>query len=183
MKRAEHNVSQEKETALTLRLADDLRKKGFNASNTVVVTVSTDYSSTVGQLLRHALSQEGEVCDGFGVDVPYPDESWTEAYRAELRTIFSLYRYKLAESRVLFVEAGVIRGSNYTYLVDFLRGEMGIPNPFFFLALFENAGSAFKSEFVGEYYDNETQDLTFWWERENKHWPAKDVACGCYDGE
>lgn len=170
MKRTEHAVSQEKETALTLRLAGDLLKKSFNASNTVVVTVSTDYSSTVGQLLRHALSHEGEVCDGFGVDVPYPDESWTEAYKTELRAIFSLYSYKLEGRSVLFVEAGVIRGSNYRYLVDFLRGEMGISNPFFFLALFENAGSAFKSEFVGEYYDNETQDLTFWWERENKHW-------------
>jgi len=172
MKRSEHAISQEKETALTLRLVDDLLKKGFNASNTVIVSVSTDYSSTVGQILRHALSHDGEICDGFGVDVPYPDESWNESYRIELHTLFSLYKYKLDGKSVLFVEAGVIRGSNYTYIVDFLRGEMGITNPFFFLALFENESSVFKSGFVGEYYDNETQDLTFWWEEENIHWPA-----------
>ena len=74
MKRVEHLISQEKETALTLSLAEDLLKKNFNASNTVIVTVSTDYSSNVGQLLRHALSFDGEICDGYGVDVPYPDE-------------------------------------------------------------------------------------------------------------
>jgi len=38
------------------------------------------------------------------------------------------------------------------------------------LALYENSGSKFKSDFVGEYYDDETQDLTFWWEQYNNHW-------------
>ena len=75
MKRVELLISQKKETALTLSLAEDLLKENFNATNTVIVTVSTDYSSNVGQLLRHALSCHGEICDGFGVDVPYPDES------------------------------------------------------------------------------------------------------------
>jgi len=23
---------------------------------------------------------------------------------------------------------------------------------------------------VGEFYDDKTQDLTFWWEKENSHW-------------
>jgi len=170
MKRVEHNVSQEKETVLTLDLASNLLKENFNASNTVVVTVSTDYSSNVGQLLRHALSYSGEICDGFGVDVPYPDESWDERHKSELEQIFNLYSYKLENKKILFVEAGVIRGSNYTFLLNFLKEYLGIENDVFFLALFENKSSIFKSEFVGEYYDNETQDLTFWWEEENKHW-------------
>jgi hypothetical protein len=163
-------IEQELETSLTLDLAKDLLEQNFNASNTVIVTVSTDYSSNVGQLLRHALSYGEEICDGFGVDVPYPDEIWDERYIGELIKVFDLYNYKLENKKILFVEAGVIRGSNYKYIQDFLCDHLGITEDVFFLALFENKNSKFKSDFVGEYYDNETQDLTFWWEEENKHW-------------
>jgi hypothetical protein len=31
-------------------------------------------------------------------------------------------------------------------------------------------GSRFKSDVVGDYYDDEKEDLTFYFERENKHW-------------
>jgi hypothetical protein len=170
MDRKEYLVSQELETRITLELSNELLEKKINASNTVVVTVSTDYSSNVGQLIRHSLTHEGEICDGFGIDVPYPDESWNGVFKSELRSIFELYRYKLEGKNVLFVEAGVIRGSNYKFLNDFLKNDMGISNPFFFLALFENKNSLFKSDFVGYYYDNDSQDLTFWWEQPNNHW-------------
>jgi hypothetical protein len=36
--------------------------------------------------------------------------------------------------------------------------------------MYENIHSIYKSDFVGEYYDDKTQDLTFWWEKENNHW-------------
>jgi len=36
--------------------------------------------------------------------------------------------------------------------------------------MFENTGSVYKSDYVGKYYNNETHDLTFWWERNNNHW-------------
>lgn len=170
MIRKEYLISQKLETDLTLELSEKLLNRGIDASNTVVVTVSTDYSSTVGQIIRHALTSNGEICDGFGIDVPYPDQSWDEEYNLELHSIFELYRYKLEGKSVLFVEAGVIRGSNYRKLENLLRNEMDISNPFYFLALFENESSAFKSDFVGQYYDNDTQDLTFWWEQQNNHW-------------
>jgi len=165
-----HLIEQELETNLTLDLAKDLLEQNFNASNTVIVTVSTDYSSNVGQLLRHALSFGGEICDGFGVDVPYPDEVWDERCIFELEQILNLYSYKLKGKKILLVEAGVIRGGNYSFLSNFLEGYLGITDDVFYLALFENKNSKFKSDFVGEYYDNSTQDLTFWWEEENKHW-------------
>jgi len=170
MIRKEYLVSQELETRIALELSNELFDKGINASNTVVVTVSTDYSSNVGQLIRHSLTLNGEICDGFGIDVPYPDESWDDTYKLELRSLFHLYRYKLEGKNILFVEAGVIRGSNYKFLNDFLRNNRGISNPFFFLALFENKNSLFKSDFVGYYYDDDSQDLTFWWEQPNNHW-------------
>jgi len=170
MKRVELLISQEKETKLTLFLAEYLLKKNFNATNTVIVTVSTDYSSNVGQLLRHALSFGGEICDGYGVDVPYPDEIWDDKHVYELEQLLNLYSYKLKGKKILFVEAGVIRGGNYTFLSNFLEEYLGIKDDVFYLSLFENQSSIFKSDFVGEYYDNETQDLTFWWEEENNHW-------------
>jgi hypothetical protein len=169
MNRENYIIPQEKETALTLELADKLLKKGFNADNTVIVTVSTDYSSNVGQLLRHALTKDGEVCDGFGIDVPYPDEKWDNTYAYELAYLLHLYNYKLKNKKILLVEAGVIRGSNYKFIIDCFK-TIDLPNDIYTLALFENKHSAFKSDFVGEFYDNETQDLTFWWEKENNHW-------------
>ena len=162
----EYLISQQKETDLTLELSKKLLKDYFNASNTVVITVSTDYSSNVGQLIRHSLSFEGEICDGFGIDVPYPDETWDVNYIYELKEIFNLYAYKLKDKKILFVEAGVIRGGNYNFIKNYLE----IKDELYFLTLFENKGSIFKSDYVGEYYDNDSQDLTFWWEQKNNHW-------------
>jgi len=164
------DIPQKAETDLILKLSDDLLNKNFNASNTVVITVSADYSSVVGQLLRHSLSYEGEICDGFSIDVPYPDQEWDSTYLFELETLMNLYRYKLHNKKVLLVEAGVIRGSNYKFIVDYFKNNLNIAEEIYTLALYENSSSKFESDFVGEYYDHETQDLTFWWERYNKHW-------------
>lgn len=170
MKRIDHLVSKEKEIGLSLDLSNKLIEDGFNSSNTVVVTVSTDYSSTVGQIIRHQLSFDGEICDGFGIDVPYPDQKWDEVYLYELEQILNLYYYKLEDKKILLVEAGVIRGGNYNFLLNFLQDYLGSSDDIYFLTLFENKHSIFKSDYVGEYYDDETQDLTFWWEKQNNHW-------------
>jgi hypothetical protein len=162
------NVSFENEQLLIENIAAELIRDGFNANNTVIITVSTDYSSIIGQTLRHLLSADGEICDGFGVDVPYPDENWDEKYLSELDSIIDIYGYKLQNKRVLMVEAGVIRGSNYTFL-DGCLTERGLTD-IYSVSMFENTGSVYKSDYVGKYYNNDTHDLTFWWERYNNHW-------------
>lgn len=162
------DVSFQKEEALIKGISYALIDDGFNSENTVVVTVSTDYSSVIGQALRHMLSINGEICDGFSVDVPYPDEHWDERYIWELDSIIELYGQKMEGKRVLLVEAGVIRGGNYTFLDKYLRNKGH--NDIYTVAMFENTGSVYKSTYVGEFYDNDTQDLTFWWETYNKHW-------------
>ena len=162
------SVSYFDEKSLINKISDRLINHGFDESNTVVVTVSTDYSSVIGQALRHMLSVNGEICDGFGVDVPYPDETWDERYIEELDSVFALYGNKLKGKRALLVEAGVIRGGNYTFLDNYLK-DKGV-NDIYTVAMFENTGSVYKSNYVGEYYDNNTHDLTFWWERDNNHW-------------
>jgi len=162
-------VDIEKEVFLLGILAKTLIASGINSSNTIIVTVSTDYSSFVGQYLRHALSFNGEICDGFGIDVPYPDESWDDDYDSAMVLAFETNNYLFSEGKkLLFVEAGVIRGGNYKYVTDFLK--LHYSNTFSTLTMFENIGSSYKSDFVGEYYDDKIQDLTFWWEVFNNHW-------------
>lgn len=167
--REEYLITIEKELELLKNLKEVLINNGLNSSNTIVVTVSTDYSSIVGQYLRHQLTKDGEICEGFGIDVPYPDEQWNDEFINRVETMFNLFSNDIENKTILLVEAGVIRGSNYTKVIQILH-DMKIDEPIATLALFENQSSKFKSDFVGEYYNDETQDLTFWWERENNHW-------------
>lgn len=163
-------ITLNEEIELTQRLGNELLEAGYNASNSCIVTVSTDYSSIVGQILRHQLSFNGEVCDGFGIDVPYPDEVWNKKYVEEMYEMFKLHAPTFQRKGLIFVEAGVIRGGNYTYIIDWVKRRLEPKKTLITLALYENQHSTFKSDFVGEYYDDTTEDLTFWWERDNKHW-------------
>ena len=82
--REEKIIIWDTELSLINHLGDELIEAGFNASNSIIISVSTDYSSIVGQLLRHRLSFNGEIAEGFGMDVPYPDEEWTDKYKKDL---------------------------------------------------------------------------------------------------
>ena len=162
-------ITIEDEIRLTKKLGDELLNAGFNASNSVIITVSTDYSACVGMWLRHHLSYGGEVCEGFGIDVPYPDEVWNKRYMDEMYENFRMNARYFQYKSIIFVEAGVIRGGNYTHILDWSKRRLE-SKKLITLSLYENIGSKFKSDFVGEYYDDTKEDLTFWWERENKHW-------------
>lgn len=152
------------------KLGNALLDVGYNASNSVIITVSTDYSSIAGQILRHHLSYEREICEGFGIDVPYPDEVWNKRYVDTLSRVFQNYGYLLQRKTAILVEAGVIRGGNYEFLTTWMKKHLGSGLPIVTVSMFENVGSRFKSDYVVEYYDDSVQDLTFWWERDNKHW-------------
>jgi len=151
-------------------LTDKLLSEGFNSSNTIIVTVSTDYSSVVGQYLRHQLTYNGEICDGFGIDVPYPDQPFDEKFVKEICDMFNIHKDSIGDKTILLVEAGVIRGGNYTKVVDIIRNELKLTQPISTLTMYENIHSKFKSDFVGEYYNDDIEDLTFWWEMDNNHW-------------
>jgi hypothetical protein len=157
------------EVRLSKKLRDQLFAANLNALNTVIVTVSTDYSAMLGQYLRHQLSHDGEICDGFGVDVPYPDQRFDDVFERNVRTMFDMHADAIAGKTLLLVEAGVIRGSNYATLISLIRDYCGAV-PVKTLAMYENTDSRFKSDFVGEYYDDSVHDLTFWWEQPNNHW-------------
>lgn len=168
--RKELNVEWDTELRLMNELRDKLLSYGLHASNTVIVTVSTDYSSIIGQYLRHQLTNNGEICTGFGIDVPYPDQSFDEKFVKEMCDMFRIHADGIADKTILLVEVGVIRGGNSTRVVDIIRNKLNMTGPILTLTIFENIHSKWKSDFVGRYYDNEIEDLTFWWERDNNHW-------------
>lgn len=163
-------VTLNEEIQLIDKLGDELLSGGFNASNSVIIVVSTDYSAIVGQILRHKLSFNGEIVEGFGIDVPYPDEVWNKKYVDTMSRVFQNYGYLLQRKTAILVEAGVIRGGNYEFVTKWMKKHLGIGTPIITLTMFENIDSKFKSDLVGKYYDNKIEDLTFWWEKDNKHW-------------
>ena len=163
-------VSREEEFRLIDVLGDELLEAGWNASNSIIISVSTDYSSIIGQILRHHLSFNGEIVEGFGIDVPYPDEVWNKKYIDTMSTVFQNYGYLLQRKTAILIEAGVIRGGNYEFVTLWMKKHLGLRIPIITLTMFENIDSKFKSDLVGEYYDDKTEDLTFWWEKNNKHW-------------
>ena len=168
--RTELHVSIDRELAAIKTIAEALKKDGYNASNSVIVTVSTDYSSIAGQIIRHELTHEGEIADGFGVDVPYPDQQWDTRFVNEACSMFLLHKQAVGVKTIILVEAGVIRGSNYNTLINLMRQSLEIDNPIITTALFQNKASTIECDYIAEYYNDDFNDLTFWWEKENNHW-------------
>jgi hypothetical protein len=168
--RNELKVEWDTELHLMNQLKDRLLLNGINASNTLIVTVSTDYSSVIGQYLRHQLTYDGEICDGFGIDVPYPDQTFDDIFVKEVCDMFKIHMKNIGDKTILLVEAGVIRGGNYTKVVDIIRTELNMNQKVLTLTMYENTHSKWKSDFVGKYYDDVIEDLTFWWEKNNNHW-------------
>lgn len=167
MKRPLLFVSRDREMALIEKLLYEIDSSEFHPDNTCMLVVSPDYSCIIGQVLMHAWTKDKEIIHPEVVHVPYPDEDkapFVERFKQEF------VRYKDSYEKFVLVEAGIIRGGNWTWLVNTMI-EMGIDKSrITTVALFENIHSVYQSDYVGEYYDNETQDLTFWWERPNKHW-------------
>ena len=108
--------------------------------------------------------------DGFGIDVPYPDEVWNKKYVDTMTRVFENYGYLLQRKTAILIEAGVIRGGNYEFVTNWMKKRLGARIPIITLSMYENINSKFKSDVVGEYYDDTKEDLTFWWEKENRHW-------------
>jgi len=137
----------------------------ISPSKTCFLCVSPDYSSVVAQHLSHGLSQDGEIYHIEAVNVPFPDESETEYAQVFARRIAE---WQQEWDSFVLIEAGVIRGGNYTWITDIME-ESGATN-YYTVALCENIRSRFKSDFVSLYYNNDMHDLHFWWERPNNHW-------------
>lgn len=170
--RTEYFIDIKTEAALIMHLCELIKVKHpeLTPANTLVLMVSPDYSATAAMHVAHSLSKDGEMCDILPIHVPYPDEknieSWINKAKNDLLSFLQFYESPF--QNYLLVEAGVIRGGTYTWLSNLLYKT--VEGNVITAALFENVGSKFKSDVVARYYDDQTQDLTFYFERENKHW-------------
>jgi len=160
-------ISQDREMALIQELIYKIKKwqPDWHPSRTCFLCVSPDYSSIVTQHLSHALTVDGEIFNIEAVNVPFPDESHMN-YKVDFE--INLQQWKQKWESFVLIEAGVIRGGNYTWLTETM--EANSVSDYDTVALCENVKSKFQSDFVSLYYDNDIDDLHFWWEQPNNHW-------------
>lgn len=162
-------VTRADEEQMINKVITDLKNEfpELNPKNTVVVMVSPDYSATVAMHLAHGLSADGEMCDLMMIDVPYPDqdkESFVYKLEKQLKDSYKYYQnYVLAE-------AGIIRGGNYTWICKTMREYLPVSARIITTTMFENIHSVFQCDVVGAFYNDEIEDLTFYYEQYNKHW-------------
>lgn len=137
----------------------------FTPADTVVLNVSPDYSSTVAMHIAHHLSKDGEMLPIIGVDVPYPDEL-DVLYKQEFYMLLQNLQY--TKKKFILVEAAVLTGKNYTWMIEMMKGFGIDPDNIVTVALYERYDSMLKCAFVGEVFY--TDMIEFYYERHNKHW-------------
>jgi hypothetical protein len=168
-----HFINQAKETGLIQKLIYQMKRKHVDFTDpneTLMLTVSPDFSGIVSTILSHGVSTNGQAMYSDCIHVPDPGEE-PDLYRTRLKETFEYVRQKYeggCYSKFILCEAGVISGRNYLWLVEDLK-ELGVPSEnILTVALLENTESKFKCDLVGEYYNNNEQDLCFWWENPNR---------------
>jgi hypothetical protein len=162
-------ITREKEWELIQRLETIVDSSDFDPSTTAVIMASPDYSATVAMHLAHAWSRKGEMLSIIPVDVTYPDEDPAPYIQKMLMQGAYIGPY----SKLVLIEAGIIRGGNWQWMLDVLYGWDYKRSDITLVAMCENIHSKVKSDYVGEYYDDDKEELMFYFEKFNKHWPIK----------
>ena len=164
-----HFITREKEWELIQRLETIVDSTDFDPSNTAVIMASPDYSATVAMHLAHAWSRKGEMLPIIPVDVTYPDESPEPYVNKMMMQAGDIRPY----SKLVMIEAGIIRGGNWQWMLDVLYGWDYKRSDITLVAMCENIHSKVKSDYVGEYYDDDKEELMFYFEKFNKHWKVR----------
>ena len=166
-------ISREKEAELINRLLTIVDNRDIHPYRTGLIMASPDYSATVAMHLSHAWSVDGEIIPIIPVDVTYPDED-VPYYEMKMEDqLIWLRERSILPKNIVMVEAGIIRGGNWEWMLDVLYRFGYSRDGIMLVALCENIHSRVKSDYVGEYYDDEKEDLMFYYERFNKHWPVR----------
>lgn len=168
-----HFITREKEWELIQRLLTIVDDSEFDPSTTTVFMASPDYSATVAMHLAHAWSRKGEMLPIVPVDVTYPDET-ADSYIVKLcNQLADLKKHNKLPQKIVCVEAGIIRGGNWRWILGVLYQFGYERKDITLVALCENIHAAVKSDYVGEYYNDDKEELMFYFEKFNKHWPIK----------
>lgn len=164
-----HFITRNKEWELIEKLLTIVDSTEFDPSDTAVLMVSPDYSATVAMHLAHAWSRNGEMLPVIAVDVPYPDEAKEGYIDKMVMQSADIRPFK----KLVLVEAGIIRGGNWAWILETLKMWGYTHDDITLVAMCENVHSRVKSDYVGEYYDDDKYELMFYFERFNKHWTVR----------
>jgi hypothetical protein len=164
-----HFITREKEWELIQRLETLVDSSNFDPSTTAVIMASPDYSATVAMHLAHSWSRKGEMLNIIPVDVTYPDEK-ADDYIKKMQLDSQYFR---PFKQLVLIEAGIIRGGNWSWMLEVLYQYGYKRSDITLVAMCENIHSAIKSDYVADYYDDEKEELMFYFEKFNKHWPVK----------
>lgn len=164
-----HFITREKEWELIQRLLTIVDSSDFDPSDTAVIMASPDYSATVAMHLAHAWSRNGEMLHIIPVDVTYPDEHPKPYIDKMIMQSGDIRQFK----KLVLIEAGIIRGGNWTWMLSVLNDWNYSRKDLTLVALCENIHSKVKSDYVGEYYDDDKEELMFYYEKFNKHWSVR----------
>jgi len=164
-----HFIDRNKEYELIEKLLTIVDSSSYDPKSTAVLMVSPDYSATVAMHLAHAWSTKGEIIPIIPVEVPYPTETPDEYKKKLAMQQMDIRPYQ----HLVLVEAGIIRGGNWAWILDTLKTWNYQRDQITLVALCENIHSRTKSDYVGEYYDDSTHELMFYFERFNKHWQVR----------
>lgn len=168
-----HFITREKEWELIQKLLTIVDSSDFDPSTTTVIMASPDYSATVAMHLAHAWSRNGDMLPILPVDVTYPDETSNKYIVKFYNQLATLKQHNELPKKFVCVEAGIIRGGNWKWILEALHDFGYNREDIVLVALCENLLSAVKSDYVGEYYNDNAEELMFYFERFNKHWPIR----------
>ena len=163
-------ITREHELELIQHLETIVDCSTFDPKDTAVIMASPDYSATVAMHLAHSWSTDGEMITIIPVDVAYPDET-VLPYIDKFHHDFQWHKNKY--KKFVCIEAGIIRGGNWAWLLNSLYSFDIDRDDITLIAMLENMHSTIKSDYVAEYYDDEKEELMFYFEKFNKHWPIK----------
>jgi hypothetical protein len=160
-------ISQDKELALIQELAYKIKMSDWDIhpSKTCFLCVSPDYSSIVTQHLSHSLSMGREIFHIESVNVPFPDE---DPKKYQINFELNYIDWILDWENFVLIEAGVIKGGTYTWITEIMKKYT--EKNYYTVALCENINSKFQSDMVSLYYNDNREDLHYWWEKPNNHW-------------
>jgi hypothetical protein len=164
-------ISRNKEQELIDKLITLVDNRNFNPNHTAVIQASVEFASTAAMHLAHAWSVKGEVLPIIPIEVTYPGESY-EYVISKFRYDMDWHLRQRPYKNFVVVEAGIIRGGNWKWILEEFEILGYSRNNITLVTLCENIHSAVKSDYVGEYYDDTKEDLTFYFEKYNKHWPT-----------
>lgn len=164
-----HFITREKEWELIQRLETLVDSSNFDPDTTAVIMASPDYSATAAMHLAHSWSRKGSMLTIVPVDVTYPDEKPDE-YIKKMQMDSEYFR---PYQHLVLIEAGIIRGGNWKWMLEVLYQYGYKRSDITLVAMCENVHSAIKSDYVADYYDDEKEELMFYFEKFNKHWPIK----------